>query len=246
MNGDAFGAQTAQKPQNVGGLFRAQNAYTNIGVFGRAQEFTIPTATNTAGYFEAYSGETTFGVRSIAQGATKKNVGVSGLAYNTLINNPANATLENLGGDFKGMNSLARNYGVRAYGSGGPQTYGVYAVAQFGTVNNIGVYASVVNTGTNRSGYFVGQMETTGGALISSDSMFKTNVVTLESGLKTVIQLKPVTYYMDNTNFGQFNFGSEKQYGFIAQQVDRLDDIISYEVRIDPLPISSLSGIRFR
>ncbi|NNM59600.1 MAG: hypothetical protein HKM04_07270 [Legionellales bacterium] len=28
---------------------------------------------------------------------------------------------------------------------------------------------------------------------------------------------------------------------FIAQQVDRMDDIISYEVRIDPLPISSLS-----
>jgi len=55
---------------------------------------------------------------------------------------------------------------------------------------------------------------------LTSDQQFKTNVAPVESALKIVSNLNPKSYYFDTVNYDQFNFGSEKQYGFIAQEVE--------------------------
>lgn len=67
--------------------------------------------------------------------------------------------------------------------------------------------------------FFNGDVEIINGFL-TSDQQFKTNPTAISSALKIVSNLNPKTYYFDTLNFQQFNFGSEKQYGFIAQEVE--------------------------
>jgi hypothetical protein len=56
----------------------------------------------------------------------------------------------------------------------------------------------------------------------SSDKQFKTNIDTIRNVLGIIKQLKPKTYYFDTTNVWGFKFPSEKQYGFIAQDLEEV------------------------
>jgi hypothetical protein len=56
----------------------------------------------------------------------------------------------------------------------------------------------------------------------SSDQQFKTDVNSIQNGLSIVKQLKPKSYYFDTTNVWGFKFPSEKQYGFIAQDLEQI------------------------
>ena len=129
------------------------------------------------------------------------------------------------GGDFSCLNTLGTfvnsNTGVSGTSNGTSSlNTGVRGIASGNGTMNIGVAGFAFGGTTNRAGFFAGDLETTASAVITSDQQFKTDVTAISGGLKTLTQLKPVTYYMDSVNFTQFNFGKEKQYGFIAQQVE--------------------------
>jgi hypothetical protein len=56
----------------------------------------------------------------------------------------------------------------------------------------------------------------------TSDGKFKTNVDGVEDALKIINQLKPKTYFFDTANVYGMNFQSARQYGFIAQDLEKI------------------------
>ena len=105
-------------------------------------------------------------------------------------------------------------------GNGGAGYVGVNGIALgSNSAYCYGIYGSAGNSAINRAGFFNGDVEIINGFL-TSDQQFKTNTTAIPSALKIVSSLNPKTYYFDTLNFQQFNFGSEKQYGFIAQEAE--------------------------
>jgi hypothetical protein len=120
------------------------------------------------------------------------------------------------------------------------------------SAKNIGLYVSSVTGGTNNydaifnGGGSVGIGTTGPTALLEingtakcnanawtvSDQQFKTNVDSLLNALATIKQLKPKSYFFDTLNQKGFNFPSEKQIGFIAQDVEQvLPNLVQTSVR---------------
>jgi hypothetical protein len=67
-----------------------------------------------------------------------------------------------------------------------------------------------------------GTASCTSGTWTSSDKVFKTNIDSLRNALTIIRQLKPKTYYFDTVKFKEFNFISNKQYGFLAQDIEQV------------------------
>lgn len=60
------------------------------------------------------------------------------------------------------------------------------------------------------------------GYLITSDSRFKKDVKPLESSLEKLMKLRGVSYYWNKELHPDHKFGDDKQFGFIAQEVERV------------------------
>ncbi len=83
-----------------------------------------------------------------------------------------------------------------------------------------------------------------GGAWITSDSVFKTNVDSITGALNIIKQLKPRKYFMDTTNAHNLKFSSKQQYGLIAQQVETvLPELVSSVTK--PTEYDSTGAITF-
>ena len=93
----------------------------------------------------------------------------------------------------------------------------------FGTISPNTTYRLEVNGGTNFNGPIFQN-----NILISSDQIFKTNVDSISDALNIINQLIPRTYFLDTNNVYGMNFSGEKQYGFVAQEVEPfLPELIS-------------------
>lgn len=174
------------------------------------------------------------GIQGFASNGSTENRGISGVAtvdagfnsvFSTGVVGHASNAIYNTAGSFTAVTesgfSSENNYGVIA-------TSGVNGSGS--VLNSYGIFAaSYAGSNLSRAGYFVGQMETTAGALITSDQQFKTNVNKIEGTLKAIQALRPVNYYMDTTNFTQFSFDSKQQFGFIAQEVETTFPNLVYE-----------------
>jgi len=83
------------------------------------------------------------------------------------------------------------------------------------------------------------------GVALTSDQQFKTNIDSLQSALAIIHQLKPKSYYFDTLNFngvGKFNFSSEKQHGFVAQDVENVvPELVS--VAVKPAIVDTLGNV---
>lgn len=97
------------------------------------------------------------------------------------------------------------------------------ALGSFGQFNYgiMGLVNGNPTTPIERAGYFNGDIEVASFGVIS-DQMFKLNISEIESALETINKLSPKTYFMDTINHLEFAFGSKKQYGFIAQEVETI------------------------
>ncbi len=67
-----------------------------------------------------------------------------------------------------------------------------------------------------------GWVNSTNGFLIGSDQRFKKEVKTIESALEKVRQLRGTTYYFNQEAFPERAFDSGLQYGFIAQELEKV------------------------
>lgn len=146
------------------------------------------------------------GVRGEAIVTDGKALGVEGLA---LYNNNG-LVGQNYGGYFEAGNANLSNIGVS----------GVVA----GTVGamNIGVQGIATAIANNWAGLFNGNVTIVGGSYIPSDSILKTNINPITNPISTIKQLQAKSFYFDTTNTVGLNFSSKKQYGFLAQNVQRV------------------------
>lgn len=204
------------------------------------------------------------GISTIASHADNRDIGnVQGLeyvgSYGIAQGNQFIHRITNTGGSFEGRNAQI-NIGVKGYAwrgsyAGGSLSYGgsfnandpfaAYGVRATAynsgsTGVSYGIYATASGGANTLAGYFQGDImvNTT---LITSDSMFKTNVTKLNSSLNLLQALKPVSYKMDNVNYPQMNFDNHLQFGFIAQDVEQVFPSLVYD-SYRPSSIDSLGN----
>ena len=230
--GSAISTGTGTHETGVWGV--ASGDRQAIGVHGQAGVVSSPGGPAFGGYFEAATAGNTINyglsslagnapdnvaVQAVASGGTSSNTGVQATAY------AANTTN---GGIFEAFGGTAVNIGVtgRAFTTiiTNPSTYpsGV----------NIGVYGhstATTTAGTNvgYAGFFDGDVWINGptngtGFAVTSDQMFKTKVDTISNALNIIKQLKPKTFYYDTHNKYGMHFSDKRQYGVIAQEVEKV------------------------
>lgn len=200
--GESSGNQAAQGI-NAGGHFYATNAGSaNLGVYGVARSST----TSIGGFFVSQNNPSTSGISIGAYGRSlasdTRATGVRGEVFNP------SPTADN---------------------------YGVYGAANGPGALNIGVYGTTSGGAPNASfaGYFDGDVFVNGptsglGYVFASDQMFKTDIDSISNATSIINQLNPRQFYYDTTNAYNINFSSQKQYGFIAQEVETvLPELVS-------------------
>lgn len=99
-------------------------------------------------------------------------------------------------------------------------TYGLYGYASGASNNNYGVYAYAPTT-SGYAGYFNGNVYTTA-SYLPSDARLKSDITPLQSGLETLLQLRPKQYQYDREKFDFMNLPEGEQFGFLAQEVAQL------------------------
>ena len=120
-------------------------------------------------------------------------------------------------------------------------------VSRFGITNdgNVGIGTSPA------AGYTLtinGSGLASGGMWQNSDQKLKQNVVELSSAMAIIKQLKPKTYYFKTTQYPQLNLPTKKQYGFIAQEMEKvLPDLVNTSaqaVRMDTKGKAQMEDIK--
>ncbi len=185
-----------------------------IGVYGESSgnEPGSNKVIHCGGRFFAANAQNNFGVEAIADGS----------------HSSGNQTA---GGKFTGFttSSIGVVAGVDANVDGtsiGPQYYAgrFTASAPIGSVQ-YGVFANAPVSPTSWAGYFSGDINVTGisyanNHINTSDQQFKTDIDTIANASQIIAQLTPRTFFFDTTNTHGFHFSNERQYGFVAQEVE--------------------------
>lgn len=232
-------AYTAGGANSVAGNFVAVNSTANnTGVYGKGEGGN----NSIGGDYEGRNGTQNYGVRAMAYPQTNTT-----LSYGTFASSDAlsqnNANLRNFGvfASARAMGNVTENTGLRAEAQGGPAlststtAYGLYAKLTGGTsaAGPSGSYAGYfwadVSLGASNAAFFNGMTTSSGFSTIISDQQFKENRTNIENALSKVMQLSPASYtYKDKSKYPTFSFPSGKQFGFIAQEVEKvMPEIIS-------------------
>ena len=99
-------------------------------------------------------------------------------------------------------------------------SYGVYGRADNASNFDYGVYGRS-STSTGYAVYAQGNTYTTG-SYLPSDIKLKSKISALDSGLNTLMQLKPKTYYYKQEQYDFMNLPEGLQYGFLAQEIESI------------------------
>ncbi|MCB9042520.1 MAG: tail fiber domain-containing protein [Chitinophagales bacterium] len=228
-NGDAYWDIAARVP-NATNTAAKLNMWYHDGTTG----------TNIA----TFDGETRrVGVNVLSPGAL---LDVQGKTDNT--ENLVNATVNYVGtSDIRAIYGTSTpnatgGYGYGVYGIGGWRggnfvgqgaeytgtAYGIYASATSSgttTGTRYGVYATTsgTTTGNEYSVYAIGDAYCSGGSWTTSDRALKEDVKPLNNSLNLVKKLKPTTYnYKHEGKLEEMNLPTERQYGFIAQELEQV------------------------
>lgn len=116
------------------------------------------------------------------------------------------------------FSTSGRTMGLQVESNGIGSTGGYFNGEEYG------IYAQ--STITGYAGWFEGDVYVNGGTnsgtgyLIASDQQFKTSIDTIANATSIIQQLSPKTFFFDTVSTPQIKFGSERQYGFIAQEVE--------------------------
>jgi hypothetical protein len=139
-------------------------------------------------------------------------------------------------------------YGLKSEPSGLSSNqiiYGVYSRPSFsfGSSTIYGVYADKQSGGNGYALYVNGEAFTTGsGSWVTSDQRLKENVEDVAGALDVIRELRPTSYtYRQSDKYQLLNLPKGRQYGFIAQEVERVipdlvrdTDVQFNEAVVDP------------
>jgi len=121
------------------------------------------------------------------------------------------------------LGSTFAGIGVRGSSPQGPMNYAIYSDGD--------LYINGIGTGSN-------------GIFYTSDAQFKTNIDTLTNALGIIQQLQPKSFFFDTANTVNMRFSQQKQYGFIAQDVEQfLPELV--EMKTKPAEYDSLGNLLF-
>lgn len=124
-------------------------------------------------------------------------------------------------------------------------SYGVYGRADNASNFNYGVYGRA----STNDGYAVYASGNTysSGSYLPSDQKLKSGVKTLNSGLQTLLSLSPKSYRYDTQAYKMMNLPTGEQFGFLAQDIERvLPNLVkrTYQAYEDESPLSG--GFEFK
>lgn len=143
-------------------------------------------------------------------------------------------------------------FGLKVESNGSGSTGGYFYGEEYG------IYAqSAYAPGTSYAGWFEGDVyinSPTGlsgaGVVMVSDQLFKTNIDTIANATNIIQQLSPKTFFFDTVSTPQIKFGSERQYGFIAQEVELiLPELVSehtFPAQYDSLGNQTSAAINYK
>lgn len=197
-NANSYGAHGINSNTHNGTSFPLAYAF-GFGVYGESTGSSNAWGYNYGGQFKATTGQNCVGVGGISQAPGGSS---ALLSYGGYFN-----------ASYTSTSTTGNAYGLVAYASSGAANYGVYASVSnvngnYGVFSVGDIYVNGVNSGT--------------GYLTVSDQAFKTNVSNINQPLTSIRQLQPKSYYYDTANTKGFNFPKEKQFGFLAQEVQQV------------------------
>ncbi|MCX6249570.1 MAG: tail fiber domain-containing protein [Bacteroidetes bacterium] len=229
--GEATSTGTGTHETGVWGV--ANGDRQAIGVHGQAGSVST-FGPAFGGYFESVTAGNiiNYGVQASA-GNANDNIGVYSVASGGINNNfgvysPTYGGANTTGGYFQAFGGTTTNIGVS--GMAYPTTF-ISNPPTVPTGINVGVYGNAPWNASSPpwdyAGFFDGDVWINGplsgtGIVITSDQMFKTNVDTIDNALDIIKQLKPKTFYYDKANKYGMHFSDKKQYGVIAQDVEKV------------------------
>jgi len=194
---------------NYGGIDRLTvTSLGNVGIGTGAPVYKLHVVNAVAGAETTYSENTYVG--------NYDGVGV----YSRSVNNPYWGY---------GVQGSGGYMGVNGYGDGTTSintVYGVYGAATGTAGTRTGVYGTALGGATNYGVYCNGNGVYTGTWALLSDQKFKTNLVSVSGALALVNQLNPVSYNLKKDEYPQMNFPSGTQYGFVAQELEKVIPIL--------------------
>lgn len=184
--------------------------------------------------------------------STVRNASDYGSAFEGVVISYTTLAQQSVGVAVKSINAV-NNYGISAHAQNTLATpatsqYGIYASASGASSVNYGVYGAASQGVDNWAGFFNGDMHVQGqgtatnGFVTASDMMFKTDTASLIGAKDLINQLTPRTFRYDTTTYSEFNFESDLQMGFIAQEVEQvLPNIVSSHTK--PAEYDSLGNV---
>lgn len=126
------------------------------------------------------------------------------------------ATTSNTTGENQGIYGEATNSSTANVG-------GIFIATGSTGSTNYGIFASGNNATTNYAGYFNGNVSYTGTLTNVSDRRLKTNITPYAGALNKLMQLEIYRYnYSATGGYSNLVLAQEKQYGFLAQDLEKL------------------------
>jgi hypothetical protein len=133
--------------------------------------------------------------------------------------------------------------GVFGFASGGSLTHSAIGVR--GSINGrdgTGVYGTRQNgAGAGWGGLFLDDLGYTGFFGTASDRRLKKNILPIDNALDIILKLNPVTYNFDLEKYPYMGLNTEKEYGFIAQEVR---EILPEITREKNLPLNGTKEVK--
>lgn len=149
---------------------------------------------------------------------------------------------------FRGKLDVYQNGGTGTAGyfltTGGATPRGVDARDYSSNSNGVALYAA----SNNLAAYFNGTQILVGSTFVSSDIQLKHDILPINNALSILDNLKPKQYFMDTLNNLNLNVSPEKQFGFIAQEVEQvLPNLVKdFQAPEDSLAVQSSSSGSFK
>lgn len=260
--GSAFGLNSQVKSRTVGTTASIVNGYGVNAACVDANHAWGGNFSASAPVQGGISTNHAIGVQGVAVGGARAYGGLfyahTGLFHNYAVYAIANAANSSASGSMPmvgvyGVSNAIFNTGIHigVLGIGESTTPGAPMIGVMGVSgsNSPGpagyapsVKAGVVGVQTTQgtwAGYFQGNVNVNGNmfqnttTLIFSDQSIKRNVQPVENALSLIGKLNPKTYDLYNDNCKQLNFeGVKKQYGLIAQEVEKVIPEIVNDVKV--------------